>query len=91
MGLKISELVQALSKVQSAIGDAPIIFKELEGDAETELHKIGIELGPDGSAASSTVTLRHAEGAPAAPATETATETASEPSDQVASAEHPIS
>lgn len=91
MGLKISELVQALSKVQSAIGDAPVVFKELEGDAETALRSIGIELGPDGNATSSTVTLNHGEPQPEPEPAEPPAEQTNAPSDQAASAEHPIS
>lgn len=84
MSIKISELVSALSKLQSAVGDIPVKFKELEADAATELKTISLELDANASAADSVATLNH--GAPA-PETETpADPVPSEPaaSDQVA-------
>lgn len=70
MALKISELVAGLNKVMAAVGDAPVVFKQVEQDVETVLHTIGIELAPTGEATSSVITLHHgdapAESAPAA-------------------------
>ena len=69
MPLKISELVAGLNKVMAAVGDAPVVFKHLEQDAETVLHTIGIELAPSGEASSSVITLKHGD-APAETAAE---------------------
>lgn len=57
--LKISELVAELNKAQAAVGDLPIVFKAVEGDVETFLHTIGVELAPGNSALQSTVSINH--------------------------------
>lgn len=59
MGLKISELVAELNKAQAAVGDLPVVFKAIEGDAETFLHTLGIELAPGQSSINSTISINH--------------------------------
>jgi hypothetical protein len=74
MGLKISELVSALNKVQSAIGEAEVVFKAAGDDAETVLTSIELQLGADGTPTGSGVQLVHETAKP-----EPATDATSEP------------
>lgn len=69
--MQISELAAALSKVQSIVGDAEVIFKAVEGDAETVLHDIQLTLRADGTTASTVVALNHGA-APETPAQDAA-------------------
>jgi hypothetical protein len=78
--LKLSELVAALSKLQSAVGDIPVKFKELESDAATELKSISLELDASASATNSVATLNHGT-----PSPEPEPEAASAPTDAAAS------
>lgn len=84
MGLKISEFVAELNKVQAAVGDLPVVFKAVEGDAESFLHTIGIELAPSSSKVQSTVSINHTTEAPAEPEPEPAADATNAPTDQTA-------
>ena len=57
--MTVQEVIGLLSKVQSMAGDLPVVFKALEGDAETVLHKIGLEIEPGSGNAAGTVTVVH--------------------------------
>ena len=64
--MKISELQALLSKVANVVGDAEVILKAVESEAETVLHSVGITLGSNGDPATSTVTVEHGAPAPVA-------------------------
>lgn len=66
--MKISELQSLLSKVANVVGDAEIILKAVEGEAETVLKTVGIELGSGGDPTAAGVTISHGAPEPAAPA-----------------------
>jgi len=82
--LTISKLISTLSKVQAAVGDLPVKLKAIEGDAETFLHSVGVELGIDGSSEGSTVTVNHSTTPPADPAPETPADGTNPPTDSQA-------
>lgn len=65
--MTVAEVIALLSKVQSMAGDLPVVFKAVDGAAETVLHKIGLELEPSSGTAQGTVTVLHGP-APADPA-----------------------
>lgn len=67
--MKISELQAVLTKAQQVAGDADVILRDVEHDAETVVKSLGLELGVkagDGNAA--TVTVTHGPADPATPA-----------------------
>ena len=57
--MTVQEVIALLSKVQSLAGDLPVVFKAVEGEAVTVLHKIGIEISPESGLAAGTVTVVH--------------------------------
>lgn len=84
MGLKISQLAAALQKVQAAIGDADVVFKDAEADAQTVLSAIELQLGPDGNPTTSGVSLVHAKASEADKSDDTPALTADTPPAEVA-------
>lgn len=64
--MTVAEVIGLLSKVQSMAGDLPVVFKAVEGEAETVLHKIGLEIAPGDGTATGTVTVVHGPEAVAA-------------------------
>lgn len=79
--MTVSEIIAALSRVQQIAGDLPVVFKEIESDAETVLQSIGVNIDPNSGAAGGSVTLQHstAPAAPAAPPAEQAPAPAIDP------------
>lgn len=78
--MKISELVAALNKASQLVGDAPVILKALEGDAETAFKSIEATINIETGQTGETVTVTHGTPSPAPqadPATEQAAGTAS--------------
>ena len=69
--MTLTELIQGLQRFTQIAGDLPVIFKTVEGDVETVLHDIGINVNPTAGTATGTVTINHGV-APAAPAPATA-------------------
>ena len=64
--MKISELQGILQKLAGIIGDAPIILKTIEGDAKTEIQKLGVEFSAaEDSGLGATVSVLH--GTPTTP------------------------
>lgn len=60
--MKISELQALLSKASSLLGDAPIILKALEDEAETDVKGLVVTIVDAAAAEGGTVTVSH--GAP---------------------------
>lgn len=65
--MKISELQALLAKVTNVVGDAEVILKAVESDAETVLKTVGIELGAGGDPTAAGVTISHGAPPPADP------------------------
>lgn len=65
--MKISDVQALLSKVSNVAGDVELVLKAVEGEAETVIHSVGIELGAAGDATSAAATITHGP-APEAPA-----------------------
>jgi hypothetical protein len=63
--LTINQLVTTLQKVSAAAGDLPVIFKAVEGDAETFLDSIKVAFSPTGDTAESKAVLSHTTQKPA--------------------------
>lgn len=70
--MTLSELIAGLQRFTQIAGDLPVIFKAVEGEAETVLHDIGININPTAGSATGSVTINHGV-APVAPAPATDT------------------
>jgi hypothetical protein len=66
--VKISELQGILSKASQLLGDAPIIFKAVESEAETAFHAIEVSITSSDPTEPGTVTLVHGPAQTPAPA-----------------------
>ena len=63
--MTLTELIQGLQRFTQIAGDLPVIFKTVEGDVETVLHDIGINVNPAAGSATGSVTINHGAPAPA--------------------------
>ena len=63
--MTLTELIQGLQRFTQIAGDLPVIFKTVEGDVETVLHDIGINVNPTAGSATGSVTINHGAAAPA--------------------------
>ena len=63
--MTLSELIAGLQRFTQIAGDLPVIFKTVEGDVETVLHDIGININPTAGSATGSVTINHGAPAPA--------------------------
>ena len=62
--MTLTELIQGLQRFTQIAGDLPVIFKT-EGNVETVLHDIGINVNPTAGSATGSVTINHGAAAPA--------------------------
>jgi len=69
VGISLVELTSLLSKVNTIVGDAPVVLHSVESAVESTVKSIGIELGLDGDASGTTVTITHSAAAPATAST----------------------
>lgn len=57
--MKLSELIAGLNKLTQFAGDLPVVIKNVESEAETVLHSIGINIDPSSGTANGSVTINH--------------------------------
>lgn len=69
--MTLAELIQGFQKFSQFAGDLPVVIRDVETEAETILHSIGIQVDPSGNATGK-VTINHAA-TPPAPAVDTNT------------------
>lgn len=62
----ISELINALGKINQIAGDIPVVLKHVEQEAETELVSLGLHIDPTSGSTGGKITLEHGA-APVAP------------------------
>lgn len=62
--MTLSELIAGLQRFTQIAGDLPVIFRTVEGDIETVLHDIGINVNPTAGSATGSVTINHGAAAP---------------------------
>lgn len=65
--MTLTELLSGLQKISQYAGDLPVVIKDIETEAETVFHSIGLQIDPSG-AANGKVTINHATTSPPAPA-----------------------
>jgi hypothetical protein len=73
--VKFSELQAILTKAATLVGDGPVIFKALEGEAVTFLHGIEVEITSAVDQGGSTLTITHTSTAPTVPGVPVAADT----------------
>ena len=64
--MKLSDLQQLLTKVQTIAGDVEVVLKDAVSEAETVITDLGIHLDPTTAQAGGTLTIEHGVAAPAA-------------------------
>lgn len=82
--MKLSELIAGLNKLTQFAGDLPVVIKDVESEAETVLHSIGVNIDPTSGTANGSVTINHGTAPepapePAAPADQPAGTPAADP------------
>jgi hypothetical protein len=63
--VNISDVTAALTKVSQLVGDVPVVLRDLETDAETELKSLEVSIDAATGQTSSIVTVTHGPPAPA--------------------------
>lgn len=59
--MKISDLSALLTRVQQIAGDVDVVLKAAEGEAETVISNLGINLKPDASGPAGSLVIEHGE------------------------------
>jgi hypothetical protein len=68
--MQVSKLIEALQRVVQVAGDVPVVLRELESDAETELKSLGVHIDAQTGDTGGNVTLEHAAASPSNPPSE---------------------